>query len=151
VTHDQGEALSMSDRLAVFNQGEIEQVGTPREIYERPSTRFAAEFVGDSNIVERAEAAAAGVFSLRPEKVRVSAAAPGADPGVISMAGEVMDVQFHGATVRYVVSLADGSSMTAVIGNRGSHADVPTAEIGSSIWLTWNPHDMHRLSDSGRA
>ncbi len=78
VTHDQGEALSMSDRLAVFNEGRIEQVGTPREIYERPSTRFAAEFVGDSNIVDRSGAGADGaLFSLRPEKVRVSAAEPG--------------------------------------------------------------------------
>jgi putative spermidine/putrescine transport system ATP-binding protein len=155
VTHDQGEALSMSDRLAVFNEGEIEQVGTPREIYERPSTRFAAEFVGDSNIVEGAGTAAAGgldgLFSLRPEKVRVSVAAPGADPGVIAIAGEVTDVQFHGATIRYVVSLADGNSMTAVIGNRGSHADVPTVEIGAGVWLAWNTHDMHRLSDSERA
>jgi putative spermidine/putrescine transport system ATP-binding protein len=150
VTHDQGEALSMSDRLAVFNQGEIEQLGTPREIYERPSTRFAAEFVGDSNIVEQPETASVGVFSLRPEKVRVSVSAPEADPGVIAIAGEVMDVQFHGATVRYVVSLTDGNSITAVMGNRGSRADLETVEIGSDVWLAWNSHDMHRLSDTER-
>ena len=70
---------------------------------------------------------------------------------MIAIAGEVMDVQFHGATVRYVVSLADGNSMTAVIGNRGSHADVPTVEIGAGVWLAWNTQDMHRLSDSERA
>jgi putative spermidine/putrescine transport system ATP-binding protein len=75
VTHDQGEALSMSDRLAVFSGGRIEQVGTPREIYEQPSTRFAAQFVGDSNIVERCDSDTPtheqGVFSLRPEKVHL--------------------------------------------------------------------------------
>ena len=150
VTHDQGEALSMSDRLAVFNDGEIEQVGTPREIYEHPSTRFAAEFVGDSNIIERQGTAAAsgfeGVFSLRPEKLRVSAAEPEADPGVIAVAGRVVDIQFHGATVRYVVSLANETTMTAVIGNRGSQGDAPPAATGPRVWLAWDPHDMHRLS-----
>ena len=149
VTHDQGEALSMSDRLAVFNEGEIEQVGTPREIYERPTTRFAAEFVGDSNIVDRRGTAAAGglegLFSLRPEKVRVSDAEPEAGQGVIAAAGQVVDVQFHGATVRYVVSLPEGATMTAVISNRGSHADAPPVATGASVWLAWDPSDMHRL------
>jgi len=155
VTHDQGEALSMSDRLAIFNDGEIEQVGTPREVYERPSTRFAAEFVGDSNIVERREAAAAGglqgLFSLRPEKVRVSTAEPGADQGALTVAGEVMDVQFHGANVRYVVLLAGGKTMTAVIGNRESHAAAAPIASGSGVWLAWSPNDMHRLGELERS
>lgn len=148
VTHDQGEALSMSDRLAVFNEGEIEQVGTPREIYERPSTRFAAEFVGDSNLVERPGAADAGLFSLRPEKVRLTTAEPETGDGAIAMAGEVMDVQFHGSTVRFVISLSDGKSMSAVMSNRGPHADFANVEIGSGVWLEWDLQDMHRLSDT---
>jgi putative spermidine/putrescine transport system ATP-binding protein len=151
VTHDQGEALSMSDRLVVFNAGEVEQVGTPREIYEQPSTRFAAEFVGDSNIVERTSNASPGApdgpFSLRPEKVRLSTTSIQPEPGGITADGEVMDIQFHGATVRYVVALADGTAMTAVMGNRGARADLPSIEIGSRVWLTWSPHDMQRLTD----
>ena len=72
VTHDQGEALSMSDRVAVFNQGRIVQIGTPTEVYERPSTRFVADFVGGSNVIEPvfpAGSASAAVYSLRPEKI----------------------------------------------------------------------------------
>jgi putative spermidine/putrescine transport system ATP-binding protein len=150
VTHDQGEALSMSDRLAVFNEGRIEQVGTPREVYERPATRFAAEFVGDSNTIEmRGEAALGdveGVFSLRPEKLRVSTAQPSVVAGVLAVAGRVSDVQFHGASVRYVVALEDGSSMTAVTGNRGFDASGSRAVgVGAEVWLAWSPADMHPL------
>ena len=151
VTHDQGEALSMSDRLAVFNEGHIEQVGTPRDVYERPATRFAAEFVGDSNIVEPSVHAAAGgpegLFSVRPEKVRVSPAAPEADSGAISVAGRISDVQFHGASVRYVVALEDGRSMIALAGNRSAGDAAP----GSDVWLTWGAADMHRVGERGDA
>jgi putative spermidine/putrescine transport system ATP-binding protein len=152
VTHDQGEALSMSDRLAVFNEGRIEQVGTPREVYERPATRFAAEFVGDSNTIEmRGEAALGdveGIFSLRPEKLRVSTAQPSVVAGVLAVAGRVSDVQFHGASVRYVVALEDGSSMTAVTGNRGFDASGSRAVgVGAEVWLAWSPADMHPLAE----
>jgi len=153
VTHDQGEALSMSDRLAVFNRGRIEQIGTPQEIYERPSTRFAAEFVGDSNIVERRDsdtpAHERGVFSLRPEKVHLSTRELRASDRSIAVAGEVADVQFHGASVRYVVSLPDASSMTAVVGNLGSRAEAPAVRSGTRVWLNWNLDDLHRLRESG--
>jgi putative spermidine/putrescine transport system ATP-binding protein len=151
VTHDQGEALSMSDRLAVFNEGRIEQVGTPREVYERPATRFAAEFVGDSNIVELRGRAAAGapegLFSVRPEKVRVNLAEPEIDASVIRVAGVISDVQFHGASVRYVVALEDGRSMIALAGNR-SAGDVAT---GADVWLTWRAADMHPLEEESGA
>jgi putative spermidine/putrescine transport system ATP-binding protein len=152
VTHDQGEALSMSDRLAVFNRGRIEQIGTPREIYEQPCTRFAAEFVGDSNIVQRlgthTPSDRRGVFSLRPEKVYLSTREPQSDGRSIAAAGEVADVQFHGASVRYVVSLADGTSMTAVSGNLGSRAEAPAVTAGARVWLSWSPDDLHRLRES---
>ncbi|MBW2494751.1 MAG: ABC transporter ATP-binding protein [Deltaproteobacteria bacterium] len=152
VTHDQGEALSMSDRLAVFNRGRVEQVGTPREIYEKPATRFSAEFVGDSNIVERLDAGLRsgerGVFSLRPEKVHLSTREPAAREHATSVAGEVADVQFHGASVRYVVDVPDGRSMTAVVGNLGSRAEQPAAEPGTRVWLNWSSDDLHRLRES---
>ncbi len=151
VTHDQGEALSMSDRLAVFNRGRIEQVGTPREIYEQPSTQFAAQFVGDSNIVEQRDAGAAsharGWFSLRPEKVHLSIREPAADGGSVAVMGVVADVQFHGASVRYVVSLSDGRSMTAVAGNLGSRAEASDVGPGDRVWLNWRFEDLHRLRD----
>lgn len=147
VTHDQGEALSMSDRLAVFNEGRIEQVGTPREVYERPTTRFAAEFVGDSNIVELDEPAAAGgpqgLFSVRPEKVRVSLVEPETASDAIRTAGVISDVQFHGASVRYVVALESGRSMIALAGNRSAG----DAAAGAEVWLTWRAADMHRLDE----
>jgi putative spermidine/putrescine transport system ATP-binding protein len=151
VTHDQGEALSMSDRLAVFNRGRIEQVGTPREIYERPATRFAAEFVGDSNLVElRGDDATPtgeqGLFSLRPENVRVATAPPEPNAGMLGVAGTVTDVQFHGASVRYVVALDDDSTMTAVEDNRRL-PEGGSLGVGAEIWLVWSPQDMHHLGD----
>jgi putative spermidine/putrescine transport system ATP-binding protein len=154
VTHDQGEALSMSDRLAVFNAGRIEQVGTPREIYERPATRFAAEFVGNSNIIERSSPAsggAEGLFSLRPENVRVTAAEPRSEEGMIAVAGQVSDVQFHGASIRYVVALADGRLMNAIANDRESRSNRPEMGIGSRVWLSWNGRDMYHLGDRGDA
>ncbi|HEY5657592.1 MAG TPA: ABC transporter ATP-binding protein [Myxococcota bacterium] len=153
VTHDQGEALSMSDRLAVFNHGHIEQVGTPREVYERPATRFAAEFVGDSNIVERrgeaVRGAPEGLFSIRPEKVRVALAPPAADAQLLSAAGRIADIQFHGASVRYVVALHEGRSMSALAGNHGAGDAALTA--GAEVWLTWQADDMHRIDDESGA
>ncbi|MCH8084754.1 MAG: ABC transporter ATP-binding protein, partial [Myxococcales bacterium] len=152
VTHDQGEALSMSDRLAVFNCGRIEQVGTAREIYEQPSTRFAAEFVGDSNIVERRDSNLPiheqGVFGLRPEKVHLSTREPRSSEHSITVRGEVADVQFHGASVRYVISLPDGGSMTAVARNLGSRAEESAAvKPGVRVWLSWSSDDLHRLRE----
>lgn len=148
VTHDQSEALSMSDRLAVFNHGRIEQLGTPREIYERPSSRFAAEFVGNSNIIDwRAEAArhgAEGLFSVRPEKVRISESEV-QDSDAVREFGEVVDVQFHGASIRYVVKLKTGNAMTAVVHNRGSQNVSSVIQIGAGVWLAWSHDEMHRL------
>jgi putative spermidine/putrescine transport system ATP-binding protein len=150
VTHDQGEALSMSDRLAVFNQGRIEQLGTPRDIYERPSSRFAAEFVGNSNIVDRrgnaARGGSEGLFSVRPEKVRVLGTAAESSEHCCE-AGSVADIQFHGSSVRYVVDLADGSVMTAVAHNQGSEDFHAQIRIGTSLWLAWRRDEMHRLEE----
>ena len=113
VTHDQEEALGMSDRLAVFNLGRVEQIGTPEEIYERPATAFVAGFVGASNIVD-AEAAERLIgqrraFSLRPERIRIGAAADGGH----AVAGTVASVQYHGASTRIEVAL-DGAGRLIV-------------------------------------
>src|SRR5262245_57535218 len=115
VTHDQQEALSMSDRVAVFNEGRIEQVGTPAEVYEQPQTEFVAGFVGTSNLL-KGEAAAAivgspGTFTVRPEKIRIVDRAASAGDGQISTSGTVRDVQYLGAHTRYRVTLDAGREL----------------------------------------
>jgi putative spermidine/putrescine transport system ATP-binding protein len=115
VTHDQEEALTMSDRLAVFNQGAIEQVGTPAEVYERPATGFVAGFVGTSNVLAgdaaRAVTGSAEPFTIRPEKIRLATAgtAVGADECVAD--GHVRDVAYIGALTKYMVALDAGGQL----------------------------------------
>jgi len=156
VTHDQGEALSMSDRLAVFNAGRIEQIATPREINERPSTRFAAEFVGDANTLDTVAGSSAqmliesgvprGVFCLRPEKLRLQTVSELSDPSMITLTGKVVDAQFYGASVRRVVALADGSPLivTTVRGSSPSSGGDELAE-GTQVRVAWRASDMHAL------
>ena len=109
VTHDQGEALTMSNRVAVFNRGRIEQVGTPTEIYEQPASRFVAGFVGTSNVLEGAAArelvGVDGPIAVRPEKVRILATESAPDADEVVIGGMVRDVQYHGGgtTLRVVL------------------------------------------------
>ena len=118
VTHDQQEALSMSDRLAVFNHGRIEQIGTPEEIYEHPATPFVAAFVGTSNLIEGADAerliGQAGAYSIRPE--RIALMVPGETPPAdhITAAGAIEAVQYQGASTRYDVALEGGGRLVVV-------------------------------------
>ncbi len=109
VTHDQEEALTMSDRLAVFNAGRIEQVGTPADVYEHPATTFVAGFVGTSNLL-RGDAARAvmgsdGVFTVRPEKIRMADPTDQPGPDEASVLGTVREVVYIGPDTRYIVSL----------------------------------------------
>jgi putative spermidine/putrescine transport system ATP-binding protein len=119
VTHDQGEALTMSDRIAVFNHGRIEQVGTPVELYERPLTPFVAGFVGTSNLLTGATAQAVlgrdGIFSVRPEKIRLDGPEPG--PDELSTSGRVVEVNYAGPVTRVVVDLAAGGRLVALVPN----------------------------------
>ena len=114
VTHDQEEALTMSDHVAVFNQGRIEQVGTPTEIYERPATEFVAGFVGTSNILERDGRR----FCVRPE--RIDARTAHGEPATID------DVVFVGAFTRYLVDTDAGERLTVVRQNDGSSLEPGT-------------------------
>ncbi|MBM0255542.1 ABC transporter ATP-binding protein [Micromonospora sp. 4G55] len=139
VTHDQQEALTMSDRVAVFNQGRIEQVDTPAEVYERPGSPFVAGFVGTSNLFEGETARAVlgrdGVFSVRPEKIRLGGAPASAEE--ISAAGQVVEVIYAGAATRFVVDLDSGARVVAMQQNQQtSPADV-AALRGKPIRLTW--------------
>ena len=132
VTHDQEEALTMSDRLAVFDKGRIEQVGTPKEVYERPQTEFVAGFVGVSNIVERDGRR----FTIRPEKIRL-AEDGGSRPGTIA------DAVFVGMFTRYVVELDDGTRLTVVRQN-----DTSPAELGQRVHLEWDPEDSFEIPET---
>jgi putative spermidine/putrescine transport system ATP-binding protein len=102
VTHHQGEALSRADRVAVFNHGRIEQVGAPKDIYDRPHTRFVADFDGGSNVVEPALVQRWTGFgrpaSLRPEKIALLAEGAAAPEGALTIEGFVAQVLFHGST-----------------------------------------------------
>jgi putative spermidine/putrescine transport system ATP-binding protein len=148
VTHDQEEALTMSDRVAVFNRGRIEQVGAPAEIYERPATAFVAGFVGTSNLLtgEAAEAIIGrdGVFSVRPEKIHMSPAdhGPAAD-GEIAATGRVAEVVYAGPTTRFVVDLDAGGTRLVVVqqNQQTSSADV-AALRESAVRLTWRPEHV---------
>jgi len=132
VTHDQEEALTMSDRIAVFNHGKIEQIGTPAEMYEHPATPFVAGFIGTSNILERG----GRTFTVRPEKIRLSVSDEwGADgePGTITAA------IYLGPVTKFIVSLDGGGELTVVQQNlETSSQDVHGME-GKRVWLRWGP------------
>jgi putative spermidine/putrescine transport system ATP-binding protein len=118
VTHDQEEALTMSDRIAVFNQGRIEQVGSPAEIYEHPATPFVAGFVGTSNLIsgelaKRITGSATG-FSIRPEKIHLTDANAIAETDEYSINGRVRDVIYLGLYTRYLVELEGGGDLVVV-------------------------------------
>ena len=126
VTHDQGEALSMADRVAVFNEGRLVQVGAPDEIYERPQTRFVADFVGGSNVIEpettRAWIGVAKAASLRPEKIAVLADGATASGDAVVIVGTVSEVLYHGATKRIEVATDVGRLVAAVPAREGPAA-----------------------------
>ncbi len=152
VTHDQEEALTMSDRVAVFNAGRIEQVGVPAEVYEAPATAFVAGFVGTSNLLSPAAArqiaGQEGLFSIRPEKLRLWAAGQPVADDELSADGIVADVIYVGAATRFLVDLDVGGRLIAVQQNlRTTSADV-TARRGERVRLSWRPEQMFRLPET---
>ncbi len=128
VTHDQEEALTMSDHVAVFNEGKIEQVGSPSEVYERPATEFVAGFVGTSNILERGGKR----FSVRPERIELNGSG---EPGVVA------DVVFVGAFTRILVDTDAGEKLTVVRQNDGS-----SVEPGTRVHLRWRDEDAYEIT-----
>jgi putative spermidine/putrescine transport system ATP-binding protein len=143
VTHDQDEALVMSDRLAVFRAGRVEQVGAPREVYEHPRTAFVADFIGVTNLIDgRAAEALTGSprpFSIRPEKMRVvdpAAAGPVAADSC-SADGRLADTIYLGSHTRYVVALDHGPSVTVVAQNHESGEEGPGHAVGRRVRLVW--------------
>jgi len=136
VTHDQGEALSMSDRVAVFHEGKVEQVGPPRQIYEHPATEFVASFVGTANLLADGD----GLVTVRPERIRL--AAPIGDE--VGAGGVVDAVQYLGATTRYRVQ-TDGAALMVEVANTTA---TPQVAVGDAVQLAWNPIDRQRVGAS---
>jgi putative spermidine/putrescine transport system ATP-binding protein len=134
VTHDQDEALTMSDRIAVFNDGRIEQVSSPVELYERPATEFVAGFVGVSNMLERDGER----FTIRPEKIRL--ADPGAPLDALrSERGRIADVAYAGMVTRYTVALDGGGELQVIRQNvEGTSIDA-ASEQGREVIVGWRP------------
>jgi len=151
VTHDQEEALTMSDRLAVFNNGRIEQVGAPAEIYEHPATAFVAGFVGISNLLRgRAAQAITGSpapFAIRPEKIRMVAPDSAVAEGMHTAIGQVRDVVYLGMHTRYQVALDGGGELTVVAQNLETTSMEALAARGKRVALVWERKHNRVLGD----
>jgi putative spermidine/putrescine transport system ATP-binding protein len=143
VTHDQGEALSMADRVAVFSRGRIEQLDTPRGLYTRPRTAFVASFVGSANVVtgELAERLTGrrSPFAIRPELIEIHPIGIALPEGVFGVDGTLEDVLYHGASSRCHVRV-DANTMLAVARTE-SAAATPLPARGSPVRLAWRPGD----------
>ncbi|HWA55147.1 MAG TPA: ABC transporter ATP-binding protein [Solirubrobacterales bacterium] len=143
VTHDQDEALTMSDRIAVFNEGRIEQVSPPVELYEQPATEFVAGFVGVSNLLERDGSR----FTIRPEKVQL--VNPAETPnGLRTERGRIADVAYAGMVTRYTVALEAGGELQLVRQNvEGATSDV-SSERGREVVVGWRPEQAVAIRGS---
>ena len=140
VTHDQEEALTMSDRVAVMANGQIEQVGTPVEVYEQPASEFVAGFIGISNVLLRD-----GVrFVVRPEKIRMLAEGEQAPSGMTVESGQVEEVIYLGVSTRYLVRLDRGEQLVAVRQNMDALGDARKFE-GRPVRLAWTPDHTYVL------
>jgi spermidine/putrescine transport system ATP-binding protein len=169
VTHDQGEALTMSDRIAVMNDGQIEHLGTPREIYEHPRTRFVAGFIGTSNLLtgtvtrmdgdravielgpderiivpvpDRAVSPGSPLeLTVRPEKIDLATSPPAGEG--CALRGTVTEVVYLGTSTNFSVSTTAGSDVVVFQQNSASAADV--AARGDSVWLSWQPEHSYPI------
>jgi putative spermidine/putrescine transport system ATP-binding protein len=139
VTHDQEEALTMSDHVAVFSSGRVEQVGTPAEVYEHPATEFVAGFVGTSNVLERNGRR----FTVRPEKIRLSDDGDGSS----GETGQIRDVVYLGAVTRYVVDLDAGGELVALRQNLEDSSEEALRSRGKRVRLDWRPEHTYMIED----
>jgi putative spermidine/putrescine transport system ATP-binding protein len=142
VTHDQEEALTMSDRLAVFNEGRIEQVGAPAEVYERPASEFIAGFVGVSNLLERDGRR----FTIRPEKVRL---VDGSHDGLHTEPGVVRDVAYAGMVTRYLVDLEAGGALQVVRQNLEETSAQAFDQRGKRVTVGWSEGQTYAIGEEG--
>ena len=145
VTHDQEEALTMSDRMAVMSNGRIEQIGSPVDVYERPATEFVAGFIGISNVLSRD-----GVrFVVRPEKIRILGEGDRPGPDVTVEEGTIEEVVYVGVSTRYVVRLARGEQLVAVRQNMDAPGDAQDLQ-GRAVRMAWTKDHTFVLENKER-
>lgn len=149
VTHDQGEALSMSDRIAVFNRGKIEQIASPRELYHQPRTRFVADFVGSANVIDTPLAqtitGSAQAFAVRQENISIHPVGTPPVPGRWQVEGEVLAIQFLGASQRLEVQVG-GQVITALQAeSEAASALAAHTQPGQRVALHWSQQHMVML------
>lgn len=151
VTHDQEEALTLSDRIAVFNDGRIEQLGTPFELYERPSSHFVADFVGTSNLFgaehSRALLGRDGEFSVRPEKLTLSGE-PTTASGMRSAQGTIVESIYLGSGIRRVVDLDSGPRISVL--ERNDRSRTSDQDRGDRVHVSWHDDDVVALMPPGQ-
>jgi putative spermidine/putrescine transport system ATP-binding protein len=152
VTHDQEEALSMSDRVAVFNEGKVEQVATPVELYESPASPFVAGFVGTSNRIggeaARRVIGTDGEFAVRPEKLRVEAPGVEVDPDEVAAPGRVREVVYLGPSTHAIIELDAGPRLTVSRPNSGAAAGPPLEVSDRPVAVVFHRSSLISLSGS---
>jgi putative spermidine/putrescine transport system ATP-binding protein len=144
VTHDQEEALTMSDRIAVFNQGRVEQVGPPAAVYEHPQSEFIAGFVGVSNVIARDGRR----YTVRPEKIRLVENGSEPEPGWHVEPGVVQDVQYVGAFTRYHVALDRGGELQVLAQNLAEGSSQVLEAKGRRLRVQWRPEQESVIDES---
>jgi putative spermidine/putrescine transport system ATP-binding protein len=142
VTHDQEEALSMSDRIAVFNKGGIEQIGTPAEVYERPASDFVASFVGTSNILERGGRR----IAIRPEKITICDASAAPHDDCHHERGTIIETVYGGMFTRFIVELTDATIMQIVQQNSRRQVGGAGLRPGDAVGVTWHPDSLFEIA-----
>ncbi len=148
VTHDQHEALSMSDRIGIFNQGKIEQIATPADLYARPKTRFVAEFVGTANVLHGNQAKALGyqgAVMVRPEMIALGTGGAGDQ----SITGTVQEKQYFGSFWRLQVAV-NGPAVALTVDIAAASAS-PVPEVGQTTVVHWPAHAVHSIEDKAAA
>ena len=152
VTHDQEEALTMSDRIAVFNGGRIEQVGAPADVYERPATKFVAGFVGTSNLLggEAAQAVIGrdGLFTVRPEKIRMGEPDEPSGSDEYAATGRIRSVVYLGSDTRYYVTLDAGAELVVTQQNLATSSTEALAQQGRAVRLVWKRQHMREVAEA---
>jgi putative spermidine/putrescine transport system ATP-binding protein len=153
VTHDQEEALTMSDRLAVFNGGRVEQVGSPAEVYERPATAFVAGFIGVSNVLEgeaaRQLTGSPHAFTIRPEKIAIVGTDAPEDASRHTATGRVREVVYLGAVTRYLVDLDVGGELVVMQQNLATSSMEALQVRGRSVRLQWHRSNERPVEIAG--
>ena len=151
VTHDQEEAMAISDRIAVFNMGRIEQIGTPKEIYNQPSTGVVARFIGDINELggeaerlcrDRIRAIPRASLYMRPQKIRISGTQPDENAQIISIPAKVSSYEYLGAFTKITVTTADGFDIASLM--FGAETEY---EVGEDVYALCNLSDVYALEE----